>query len=136
MAAVGQASDTRSSKLRNVAWVYVATTLGLTIYGQLMIKWRVLHHGHMPAALQDKASYLGNLLIDPWTLTALMAAFVAALSWMAALSRLEISRAYPFMGLSFVFVLLLSGAFFNESVTTLKVVGALLVVTGIALGAT
>jgi drug/metabolite transporter (DMT)-like permease len=100
-----------------------------------MVKWRVLHHGHIPAGVRSKASYLGNLLIDPWMLTALLAVFVAALSWMAALSRLEISRAYPFMGLSFVFVLLLGGAFFDEPITALKIAGALLVVAGIALGA-
>jgi drug/metabolite transporter (DMT)-like permease len=118
-----------------MAWVYVAITLGLTIYGQLTVKWRVLRHGHIPDTFQGRATYLANLLVDPWVLGALLAAFIAALSWMAALSRLEISRAYPFMGLSFVAVLLMSGVFFGETITAAKIAGVVLVVAGIAIGA-
>jgi drug/metabolite transporter (DMT)-like permease len=136
MATVEPASGTRSLKqLPNVAWIYVAVTLGLTVYGQLTVKWRVLQHGRIPEGLNGRATYLANLLIDPWVLSALLAAFIAALAWMAALSRLEISRAYPFMGLSFVVVLLMSGVFFGETITTAKIAGVLLVVTGIAVGA-
>ena len=136
MATVEPASGTRSLKrLTDVAWIYVAITVGLTVYGQLIVKWRVLDHGHIPGGLSGRATYLANLLIDPWVLSALLAAFIAALSWMAALSRLEISRAYPFMGLSFVIVLIMSGVFFGEAITTAKIVGVLLVVTGIAVGA-
>lgn len=130
------ASGTRSLKqLASVSWIYVAITIGLTIYGQLIVKWRVLRHGHIPPGFQDRATYLAHLLIDPLVLSALLAAFIAALSWMTALSRLELSRAYPFMGLSFVAVLFMSGVFFGESLTAAKIVGVLLVVAGIAIGA-
>ncbi len=118
-----------------MAWLYVAATVALTVLGQLVVKWRVLRHGHIPPSLQGKVSYLTGLLIDPWVLLGLLAAFVAALAWMSALSRLEISRAYPFMGLSFVMVLLLSAVFFGEAVTAAKLAGVILVVTGIVVGA-
>jgi drug/metabolite transporter (DMT)-like permease len=117
-----------------VAWVYVAATVALTVYGQLIIKWRVLRHGHIPVSLHGKATFLTGLILDPWVLSALLGAFVAALSWMAALSRLELSRAYPAMGMSFVMVLLLSGLLFGEALTAAKLIGAVLVVTGIVVG--
>ena len=62
------------------------------------------------------------------------AAFVAALCWMLALNRLPLSRAYPFMGLSFVLVLFLSAALLGEPLTWQKLAGALLICAGVGLG--
>ena len=41
------------------------------------------------------------------------AALVAGMAWMAAMTQLELSHAYPFMGLTFILVLLLSGFLFS-----------------------
>ena len=76
----------------------------LTLYGQLIVKWQVSQAGRLPAATGDKLDYLLRLAINPWIFS-VSAAFIAALSWMAAMSRLELSRAYPFVGLSFVLIL-------------------------------
>lgn len=118
-----------------MAWLCVAGTIGLTVYGQLIVKWRIARLGHLPPSISAKLTYLVNLLADPWVLSAFGAAFLAALCWMAALSRLEISRAYPFMGLSFVIILLLSSPLFGEALTPAKVIGVALVIAGIAVGA-
>jgi drug/metabolite transporter (DMT)-like permease len=65
-------------------------------------------------------------------LSAFAAAFAAALCWMLAISRLELSHAYPFVSLSFVLVLLLSALFFGESVSTEKLLGVTLIIAGVA----
>ena len=50
------------------------------------------------------------------------------------MTKLELSHAYPFIGLTFVLVLILSGVFFHEAITLPKVIGIALVVVGIAIG--
>jgi multidrug transporter EmrE-like cation transporter len=119
-----------------MAWVYVAVTVLLTIYGQLVLKWQILRHGHVPAGVYSKTEYLASLLLNPWVLSALLGGFVAALAWMVALSKLELSRAYPFTALSFVTVLVLSAILFGESITLAKVAGVMLVIAGLVVGAT
>ncbi len=118
-----------------MSWVYVATTILLTVYGQIVVKWQVLRHGALPASLRGKAEFFAHLLLNPWVISVLAAAFVAALSWMAAISRLPLSRAYPFVGLSFVLVLLLSAVFFDETITISKMAGVGLIVVGLIVGA-
>ena len=118
-----------------MAWVYVAATVALTVYGQIVVKWRVSRRGHLPASLHDKVSFFAHLIVDPWVISALLGAFVAALCWMAAISRLDLSRAYPFVGLTFAFVLVLSAVFFGEAITAPKLIGVGLVIAGIAVGA-
>jgi len=117
-----------------MAWIYVAITIALTVYGQIVVKWQVLRKGALPASLRGKGEFFAHLLTNPWVISVLLGAFIAALSWMAAMTRLPLSRAYPFVGLSFALVLLLSSVFFNEALTATKIVGVGLIVAGIVVG--
>ena len=117
-----------------MAWVYVGISVIITAYGQLVVKWRVSKRGHLPATLDGKAHFFLNLLSDPWVLSAMATTFIAALCWMAALSKLDLSRAYPFSAVSFLSVLLFSGLFLSEGISPGKVAGVLIVVTGLIIG--
>ncbi len=115
-------------------YIYILLTIIFTVYGQLVVKWQVNLAGDFPASYWDKSLFLGKLLINPWVVSAMVATLIAAMSWMAAMTQLQLSQAYPFMGLSFVLILLLSGFFFQEPVTLTKIIGVSLIVVGIAIG--
>ena len=117
-----------------MSYFYVALTVALTVYGQIVIKWQVLKAGVFPVDPGDKARFLAALLFNPWVISALAAALLASISWMAAMTRLELSHAYPFTSLAFVLVLFGSAWFFGEPITPLKVTGVVLVVLGLAIG--
>jgi multidrug transporter EmrE-like cation transporter len=108
-------------------------TIALTVYGQIAIKWQVMKVGALPEALPDKVVFLMYLLLNPWIISSLLAAFLASVFWMAAMTKLQLSHAYPFMGLTFVIVLLASGFFFQEPVTPLKIAGVSLIFLGLVL---
>ncbi|CAA9483338.1 MAG: hypothetical protein AVDCRST_MAG67-1095 [uncultured Solirubrobacteraceae bacterium] len=114
--------------------VYVLSTVVLTVYGQLIFKWRIDEAGPIPIGNSERVEYVARLAVNPWMVSVIVATLAASLTYGAALTQFDLSDAYPFMALSFVFVLLLSGWFFNESVTTLKVIGVVLIVAGIAIG--
>ena len=117
-----------------MSYVYVLSTVLLTVYGQIVIKWQVLQAGALPADGGEKIAFLARLLLNPWILSGLAAALLASVTWMAAMTKLPLSHAYPFTTLAFVLVIVLSGVFFNEAITPLKIVGAALVVLGIIVG--
>jgi drug/metabolite transporter (DMT)-like permease len=112
-------------------YLYVATTLLLTVYGQLIVKWRVNNAGHLPADLSGKLQFLSRLILDPWVISAFLAAFAAAASWMMAMTHFSLSRAYPFMSLSFALVLVGSALWLNEVLSWPKVAGILIIAVGI-----
>ena len=117
-----------------MSYVYVLCTVLLTAYGQIAIKWQVLEAGPFPADPAEKLRFLARLLLNPWVISALAAGLLASVSWMAAMTRLELSHAYPFMSLAFVLVMLCSAWFFSEPLTLLKVAGIALVVLGLVVG--
>jgi drug/metabolite transporter (DMT)-like permease len=91
--------------------------------------------GVLPLTFHKKLLFLLMMFFNPWILSGFIAAFLAALCWMAAMTKFDLSYAYPFMSLSFIFVLILSNVFFQEPITLAKVVGILFVVLGIVIGA-
>jgi multidrug transporter EmrE-like cation transporter len=115
-------------------YIFVALTILLTVYGQLIIKWQVGEAGVFPVEWGERIWFLMRLVLNPWVISSFAAAFLAALSWMAAMTRLQLSHAYPFMSLSFVLVIVCSGIFFHEPITTLKLLGVALIVLGIIVG--
>jgi len=117
-----------------MSYAYIALTILLTVYGQLIIKWQVVQAGVFPEYWSNRVLFLARLLINPWVISAFLAAFLAALTWMAAMTKLHLSHAYPFMSLAFVLVLISSGLFFNEPITLPKVAGIIFIILGIIVG--
>lgn len=115
---------------RYANYLYIFATIGLTVYGQLILKWRISQFGTLPAELSQKIKFLLSLLLDPAIFSGFAAAFLASLAWMAAMTKFELSHAYPFMSLNFVVVLLLSGWILSEPMNAAKFLGVTLIVLG------
>ncbi len=115
--------------------LYIAGTIFFTVYGQLILKWRMSSFGVLPETVQGKFLFFTHVLFDPFIVSGLLSAFVASIFWMAAMTKFDLSYAYPFMSIPFVIVLFLSAFFFHEPVTFSKVAGMTLIVAGIAIGA-
>jgi len=118
----------------SLGYFYVALTIAFTVYGQLALKWQMNLAGAAPELGADKFWFLARLLLNPWVLSAFASAFLASFSWMAAMTRLDLSHAYPFMSANFVIVLLLGAMMFDEPLTPLKLIGLGLIVAGIVVG--
>lgn len=117
-----------------MSYFYIACTILLTVYGQIVIKWQVLNAGAFPEDTEARLRFLFALLGNPWVLSAFAAALLASVFWMAAMTKLQLSHAYPFMSLAFVLVLIASGVFFSEPITLPKMIGIALVITGLVIG--
>lgn len=114
-----------------MAFLYILGTVLFTVYGQLIIKWRIPKYGALPPELSDKIFFLLKLFLDPFILSGFVAAFLAALSWLAAMTKFEISFAYPFMSLNFVLVFLFSIFIMGEAFTMGKLLGIIFIVSGL-----
>ncbi len=115
-------------------FAYVLGSVLFTVYGQIMVKWQVGKAGALPASFSERIPFLARLLFNPWILSGMLAGFLALLCWVAAMTKFELSYAYPFMSLAFVLVLALSALLFHEPLTIAKLVGMLLIIAGIVVG--
>lgn len=117
------------------AYLYIALTVLLTVYGQIMIKWRINQRAVADGSSDQGFGYVLGLLLDPYVMSGLAAAFLAACTWMLAVNRLELSKAYPFVALGFVLVPIAASTFLGEALSVRVLAGAAIIVLGIAVSA-
>jgi len=116
-----------------MGYLYIAGCVFFTVYGQLVLKWRMNMQGTpLPEDISSKIIYLIKLIIfDPYILSGLFSAFLASLFWMAAMTKFSLSFAYPFMSTAFVIVMFFSVLLFGETLNMYKITGTGLIVAGI-----
>jgi drug/metabolite transporter (DMT)-like permease len=97
--------------------------------GQVMLK-----HG-MQSAVARASATRGSLALaavtSPWVLAGLCVFAISATAWLATLSRVPLSVAYPFNALGYLGILSASILVLHERATAWTWVGTLLVVSGL-----
>ncbi len=114
-----------------MAYLYIALTILFTVYGQIVIKWQVNLAGSFPVDPTEKVWFLVKLLLNPWVISSLLCAFLAALSWMAAMTKFSLGYAYQFMSLTYIAIPLLSFVFFQETLSFPKILGMGFIIAGL-----
>jgi drug/metabolite transporter (DMT)-like permease len=114
-------------------YLYVFATLFFTVYGQMILKWRIMKIGFtLPdSGIVDKLIALFRFVIDPFILSGFISAFIASLCWMAAMTKFQITEAYPFMSLAPAIVFILGIWLLGETFTLGKVIGLVLIILGL-----
>lgn len=115
-----------------MGYVYILLTVALTVYGQLIIKHQV-NLVQFPADGIQMLWFIVRFCFRPLVFSGLLAAVFASFAWMAALSKFDLSYAYPFMSLNFVLVTTISVVAFGEVFDLYKVSGLGLIVVGVLL---
>lgn len=112
---------------------YILMTIVFAVASQFLMRWQASSIGVMPQGLIEKLSYFVGLISNPWILLAFTFTGLSGLSWFIAMTKFELSYAYPFVSLNYVLVLMLAPVILNESISTSKVVGTLIIVVGVIL---
>ncbi len=117
----------------------LASSLGLILLstiagvaGQTAIKLGVSKPG-VAATATGLLAIVNLILHSPLVVLGLCFYAIGALAWIAVLSRLDLSVAYPFLALNFVLVTLVARFFLGESVPPLRWLGILVIIGGILL---
>ena len=75
-------------------------------------------------------SYM-KFLFDPLIFSGFVSAFIASVFWMLAMTKFELTYAYPFMSLSPALVFIVGILVLGETFTIGKLLGLLIIIIGI-----
>jgi len=111
---------------------FVFGSLLLTVYSQIILKWRISQLNLVSNnGFWEKIIQFSKLIIDPYIFSSFFAAFIASFLWMNAMTKLDITKAYPFMSLAPALVFLFGILFLDEQFSWGKVIGLLFIALGI-----
>lgn len=112
----------------------ILCTISGTVYAQLVFKWQAksIKLGKISSA----ADLLPTItcMFRPWMLSAFAAMFAGTICWMVVIRSMPLTRAYMFVGLTFVSVMLGGSLVFNEQLTAGRLIGCALIVAGVIVG--
>ncbi|MGH2775255.1 MAG: EamA family transporter [Actinomycetota bacterium] len=127
--ASGQAG---SSALFSLMMLIVSVVFAVA--GQFTLKTAMNEVGRIGAAeIAAPGHTITSALREPRLWLGLMLFGISAAFWLVVLSRVDLSVAYPFVGLSYIVVVLFSRLFLHEQVTALRWLGVVVVAIGIAI---
>ena len=107
-------------------WLLLLGTCGLTCLGQIAQKCAVERwRGTFPGVLSAARSR--------WLWLAMACLGLGLLGWLLVLQRLEVSLAYPMLGLNVVLITLTGRFVFKESIDALHWLGVALILAGVVL---
>ena len=111
---------------------YLLLAISLGVVSQLIIKWQMsVFYFDDYETWQDKFALAFSMLLNPYIIIALVLTLLAGVIWMIAMTKFEISYAYPFTLLALVLVTIFSVIFFGESVNIYKLIGIVFIILGI-----
>ncbi len=112
---------------------YILISVFLSVIAQILLK-HGMSNGTVQTALTSDALTAGIAIFTNVSVVAGLTAYVSSAGiWLLVLSKIDVSKAYPFVGLGFIGTMMFAYWFLNEPLTLTKVVGTLLVLVGVLL---
>ena len=113
---------------------YIFLSILFAVSSQLIIKWKMsgydLDQYH---SILEKFQFAFSMLFNPYIILSIIFTLLSGLSWMIAMTKFDISYAYPFTTLGYVLILIFSALLFKENIDIYKLVGISLIIFGIIL---
>lgn len=113
------------------AILYILISVLFSTVGQLLLKGGMNSMGEVTLSFNQIFQTLWRMIINPGVFFGLFIYGVGTIFWLAALSRAELSYAYPFASLSYVIMLAASWMMFDEKITLARIIGTVLICIGV-----
>ena len=105
----------------------------LNAMAQLCLKQGMRQVGHFAFSLENILPIGFKVAINPFVFTGLMCYVISVLVWLMALSRVEVSFAYPLLSVGYIVTAFAGQFFFGETLGPVRWAGILVICFGVYL---
>jgi multidrug transporter EmrE-like cation transporter len=113
------------------AFALVMTGVLLNAVAQLALKASVSDTGVISLDMQSLLSSAGSLIFNLWLWVGLVCYAISVVVWILALSRVDVSIAYPMLSIGYIVNAVAASYLFNEPLGIGKVVGIGIIIVGV-----
>jgi multidrug transporter EmrE-like cation transporter len=116
-----------------IAIIYILISVLASTVGQLLLKKGMNSIGSITLSSNQLLSTVWKMVTNPYVFVGLAIYLAGTVFWLAALSRVDLSYAYPFASLSYVVMLVASWIMFDEKITLGRLFGTMVICIGVLL---
>lgn len=103
----------------------------LNAAAQLLLKQGMLRIGSFALDTATLSAIAPRIATNAWVWGGLLSYVVSVAVWLIVLSRVDVSYAYPMVGLGYVFATMVAWAAFHETVSLTRLLGIAVVCAGV-----
>jgi len=115
--------------MNSLGYILMSGVFGVA--GQLILKRAIVGMGPLSLQPDTLLSVALSLVLNPLVILGLAVYACGTFLWLIALSRVDLSYAYPFASLNYVLILLASWFILGEQPSPLRVVGVVVICFGV-----
>jgi drug/metabolite transporter (DMT)-like permease len=123
----------RGASKMNLAIIYILISVLAGALGQILLKKGMGSMGPLTLSMDQVGGILWRIATNPYVVIGLFVYVCGTLFWLVALSRVDLSYAYPFASLSYIVMLAASWFLFHENITPMRLLGTVVVGLGVFL---
>lgn len=109
---------------------YILASVLLVNLGNLVAKYGLQQTGFSSNALVS--SYI-SFFTNPFVLLGIASVGMSSIFWLAALSKADLSYAYPMISMGYIITAVASWMFFEENLTIIRMAGIFIICSGVFL---
>lgn len=113
--------------------LFIISSVSLSAFAQIVLKM-----GMSNPKVQNDLIIAGSLfeklfiaLTNVYVVAGISMYLLSMILWLVVLSKIDVSVAYPFVGLGFIITMVLGFLLLNEQISAMRVMGTILVVCGV-----
>jgi len=115
--------------MKGISLALVSIALGAV--GQVILKLGADKLGNLSFAGRALVSDLLRIIKTPEIIFGMLFFGFSSLLWIKVLTRMDLSRAYPLVSISYIIVAVLSYLILREQFTVQKIIGIAVIITGV-----
>jgi len=109
---------------------FILAAVMVSVFSQVLVKMGLTRLGPTDFSKGWFKVYL-RIFTSPLVLAGTFIYVLSLLLWIYSLAKVELSFAYPFFALSYLFIMLIGKYYLNENVQPMRWIGAFIIVAGI-----
>jgi drug/metabolite transporter (DMT)-like permease len=117
----------------NTAILYILISVLGSAAGQLLLKKGMNSMEPVTLSLNQLPSLIWQMATNFYVFIGLAIYLIGTVFWLAALSRVDLSFAYPFASFNYVVILVASWIIFDEKITLSRLLGTVVIGIGVLL---
>ncbi len=117
----------------NLAIVYILIAVVGSAAGQLLLKKGMSTLGPITLSADKILSTLWSIGTNPYVFIGLFIYVCGTVFWLSALSRVDLSYAYPFASLSYIAMIVGGWLLFSEKIDIWRILGSVTIMIGVIL---
>jgi drug/metabolite transporter (DMT)-like permease len=110
-------------------FMLLLTSVMLGAFGQFLFRLGMKSYGQVSAI--GAFRQLFSIIFTPSIFMGFILFGLSSILWLSVISKNQLSYAYPMVSMGYIFTMALSKLFLNESIDAFKIIGTLLIISGV-----